>query len=533
MPTIDTGSAAKRILDLLGIPTTQAKLLKALLTPIVSNPIDVDGDGIPEEIGAPIFDIDSHDGYTRFPDGANDGLGNVGDDRWYRTAPNPPYDNVWEDPADAETQKKLNDWRNKAKDYNNRWFEFTEKYKPKPDPAKVKTPFEDSKKFRPPRDPILLDLDGNGIKTVGLAANIHFDYDNDGVLTQTGWVGNGDALLVLDRNSNGNIDNGAELFGDYTPITRTNADGSTTTTYAPNGFAALASLDSNNDGIIDANDAAFADLKLWRDTNQDGTTNSGELITLAQAGIVSLNLANVLKNQATGNGNTLTREGSFTKLVTTLDSATGQTVTQTVTQTMGEYNLAINTFDTQFKDNITISDTVKTLPNMQGSGNVRELQQAATQSSSLQSLLSQFSTATTRTAQKALLDQIMLAWADNSGMAKSLTEQAAGKFNIQYDAFGAERRSNNIKPSVFLGTTNASSGGTVSGSSVTLPFDNSYLTDKYQALITEWTNKLHILEAFNGQYFFNLPSTKSQTAGANIGLSVAANDNDWRVMAWK
>ena len=185
----------------------------------------------------------------------------------------------------------------------------------------VKVPFDDASKFRYPRDPIILDLDGNGIKTVGLAANVHFDYDADGVLTQTGWVGQGDALLVLDRNSNGNIDNGTELFGDYTPITRTNADGTTTTTYAPNGFAALASLDTNNDGIIDASDPAFGQLKLWRDTNQDGTVdqstngNSGELISLAQAGIVSLNLANVLKNQATGNGNTLTREGSFTKLV--------------------------------------------------------------------------------------------------------------------------------------------------------------------------------------------------------------------------
>ena len=163
-----------------------------------------------------------------------------------------------------------------------------------------------------------------------------------------------------------------------------NPDGSiihnSATTYAPNGFAALASLDSNNDGIIDANDAAFAQLKLWRDTNQDGTvnqstngagsTNTSELISLTEAGIASLHLANVLKNQATGNGNTLTREGSFTKLVTTLNSATGQTTTQTVTQTMGEYNLAINTFDTQFKESITISDTVKTLPNMQGSGNV-------------------------------------------------------------------------------------------------------------------------------------------------------------------
>ena len=405
--------------------------------------------------------------------------------------------------------------------------------------SKCDESWKDASKFRYPRDPIILDLDGNGIKTVGLTANVHFDYDNDGILTQTGWVGNGDALLVLDRNSNGKIDNGAELFGDYTPITRTNVDGTTTTTYAPNGFAALASLDSNGDGIIDANDAAFADLKLWRDTNQNGTVdqsangNSGELITLADAGIVSLNLNNVLKNQATGNGNLLTREGSFTKQTTIVDTVTGEIVTQTITQTMSEYNLAINTFDTQFKDEIAVSDTVKTLPNMQGSGNVRELQQAATQSSTLQNLLSQFAQATTRAEQKQLLDNILLAWADTSGMAKSLTEQAAGQFNIQFDAFGTERRSSNINPSLLTGTVNASSGGGAGGgSSITTPLDNSYLTDKYQALIAEWTNKLHILEAFNGQYFFNLPSIKSQTAGANVGLSVAANDADWRVVAW-
>ena len=54
-----------------------------------------------------------------------------------------------------------------------------------------------------PRDPIILDLDGNGLETVGLAANIHFDHDGDGVLTKTGWAGKSDALLVWDRNVNG------------------------------------------------------------------------------------------------------------------------------------------------------------------------------------------------------------------------------------------------------------------------------------------------------------------------------------------
>ncbi|MDP2219991.1 MAG: hypothetical protein Q8K34_07300, partial [Hydrogenophaga sp.] len=58
-----------------------------------------------------------------------------------------------------------------------------------------------------PRDPIILDLDGDGLETVGLAtSNIHFDHDGDGVLTKTGWAGKDDALLVWDRNANGSID---------------------------------------------------------------------------------------------------------------------------------------------------------------------------------------------------------------------------------------------------------------------------------------------------------------------------------------
>ena len=56
---------------------------------------------------------------------------------------------------------------------------------------------------------VRLDLDGNGLETVGLAANIYFDHDGDGVLTRTGWAGKGDALLVWDRNANGSIDTGA------------------------------------------------------------------------------------------------------------------------------------------------------------------------------------------------------------------------------------------------------------------------------------------------------------------------------------
>ncbi|MBK8134214.1 MAG: hypothetical protein IPK48_16510 [Gammaproteobacteria bacterium] len=64
---------------------------------------------------------------------------------------------------------------------------------------------------------------------------------------------------------------------------------------------------------------------------------------------------------------------------------------------------------------------------MGGTGNVRELQQAAAQSGSVAGVLAQFQGATTRAEQKALLDSLITAWAETSGMARSLEARAAGK----------------------------------------------------------------------------------------------------------
>jgi len=360
--------------------------------------------------------------------------------------------------------------------------------------------FNRAKTWLWPRAPIILDLDGDGLETIGLASsNVYFDFDADGVLTKTGWAGKDDALLVWDRNANGNIDTGAELFGDFTVLPNG--------TLAPNGFAALAALDINGDGILDASDPAFAELKLWRDADQNGVTGSGELISLLDAGIVSLDLAHTLKNQSLANGNTLSREGRFTR-------ADGST------SAMGEFRLATDTFDTRFAEAIDVPEDLKSLPTLGGTGNVRELQQAAAQSGSLASLLAQFQSATTRAEQKALLDSLLTAWADTSGMAKSLEERAAGKYRIQYDAFGNERRSSSIDTAAFA----AISSGSVGGDAAALLSDAGglYLTEHYRNLIAEQRRKLHVLEAFNGQYFFNLPTQKSQTDGANWGLSISA-----------
>lgn len=357
----------------------------------------------------------------------------------------------------------------------------------------IKDTWDRAKVWTWPRDPILLDLDGDGLETVGLAANIYFDHDADGVLAKTGWVGKDDALLVWDRNANGRIDTGAELFGDFTPLPNG--------TLAPNGFAALAALDANGDGMLDARDPAFAELRLWRDASQDGQSDSGELLSPTETGIVSISLTNTLKSQRLANDNTLSREGSFRRA----DGSTGS---------MGEFKLASDTYATRFAQAVDVPESMKTLPNLSGSGKVRDLQQAAAQSTDMASLLARFQQAATRTEQQALLDSLLNAWADTSGIAQSLEERAAGNYRIVYEAFGTERRSANIDAAALA------SGGTVGGGALLTDYGSTYLSAHYRQLMAEWRQKMHVLEAFNGQYFFNLPAQNSQTMGANWGLAI-------------
>ena len=150
----------------------------------------------------------------------------------------------------------------------------------------------------PGRDPLAIDLDGDGIETIGADGTVVFDHDGDGVKTGTGWVKADDAFVVLDRNGNGLIDTGAELFG----VDTVKADGS----FAVDGFDALSDLDSNGDGVFDAKDSEFANVRLWQDMDQDGVSDEGELTSLTDAGIVSINLEAKSGNVNLGNGNVQT-----------------------------------------------------------------------------------------------------------------------------------------------------------------------------------------------------------------------------------
>jgi hypothetical protein len=137
-------------------------------------------------------------------------------------------------------------------------------------------------------DPITLDLDGDGIELTSFGNGARFDILGSGRAVNTAFVHGGDAFLAIDRNGNGVIDSGKELFGDQNG--------------ARNGFEELRKLDSNGDGVIDARDKDFDALRLFRD-NGNGITEAGELITLSDAGIesISLNYQNVNENASGGN----------------------------------------------------------------------------------------------------------------------------------------------------------------------------------------------------------------------------------------
>ena len=230
-------------------------------------------------------------------------------------------------------------------------------------------------------DPLVIDLDGDGFELLSVKEGVYFDEDAKGLVEKTSWVSSDDALLAIDLNEDGVINDGSELFGTSTVLSNGKM--------AKSGFQALMQYDENKDNIIDENDAVYEKLKIWQDKNSDGISSQDELYSLRELGIESISL------------NTTEDEGIVVSSVNYEDGSSAK---------IGEFNFEAQLYNTIEKEKAENNEDIKDLPNVRSIGNIASLHTLIKQdeTGTLKEYVQQFANSSDRSERERLITDILM-----------------------------------------------------------------------------------------------------------------------------
>lgn len=245
---------------------------------------------------------------------------------------------------------------------------------------------------------LMFDVDGDGFNPSSLYYGVYFDIDGNGMMEKMNWIGEGDAWLVYDKNDNKIIDNGEELFSNYSLLSNGEL--------ASSGLEALRQYDRNKDQVIDEKDEIYHKLQLWLD-NENGKTDEGELKTLLEVEITSIQL-NVNENSETNYIVEVKNEGSYVKA----DGSSGVFV---------EMWAKPNFMDSKEVEPVTVSKDVLSYPNVESFGTIASLHQAIMkdESRTVKKLVDQIQTSNEIRKKEDLVEELLMFLSNANNVASN------------------------------------------------------------------------------------------------------------------
>ena len=262
------------------------------------------------------------------------------------------------------------------------------------DPESPNDTFPDTTPASTKTSPIVIDLNGDGIKTISRKnGKTYFDLDNNKFAENTSWIDKNDGILINKTLITNSITNGSELFGNHTLL----RDGS----LADNGFEALKEFDENKDGVINELDSwGYESLAIWQDTNENAKLDDNELKSLKELGIKEINLNYTNSNFIDENGN----EHRQTSNVV-FENGNKSTISDVWLDT--------HTADTRYVgEKIVLSAEIEALPQIYAFGEVLNLHQAMAKDKVLQTMVQNY-IVSDKAKQNEMINDIIYRWANS------------------------------------------------------------------------------------------------------------------------